>query len=251
MRAAPFCVLLVLGAGSANATDPAAPSVWGTIAPPWAAPLTSETAPPDAASEQCLASAVYYEAATEPRAGQEAVAQVVLNRLRSPLFPKTICGVVYQGSHRRTGCQFTFTCDGSLTRTPVPRLWKQARDVADQALHGFAASGLTQALNYHADYVAPAWRNGLVRVTQIGAHIFYRPRAAGEPASTFAARTTPTTSASSTPARHGAASTSFSVWGIDVATVGRGGAVTSTVPIAVTPNLPFDDLTTLLRHDAG
>ncbi len=240
----------MLCAGSGKAADLAAPSsAPGLLAPPWAAAVDGGVIPSaDAASAQCLASAVYYEAATEPRAGQEAVAQVVLNRLRSPLFPKTVCGVVYQGSRRRTGCQFTFTCDGSLARAPVARLWQQARDVAEQALHGFAASGLAQALNYHADYVAPAWRNSLVRVKQIGAHIFYRPRAAGEPAAASAARTP---SASPAPAPRGAAMASFSVWGIAIATVGRGGVVTSTVPAGIPANLPTDDLTALMRHTAG
>jgi spore germination cell wall hydrolase CwlJ-like protein len=74
----------------------------------------------------CLTQAVYYEAAREPLSGQEAVAQVVLNRMRHPAYPKSVCGVVYQGSARITGCQFTFTCDGSLGREPEPGLWSQA-----------------------------------------------------------------------------------------------------------------------------
>ncbi|MDZ7587989.1 MAG: cell wall hydrolase [Parasphingorhabdus sp.] len=85
---------------------------------------------------QCLTQAVYYEAASEPDAGQRAVAQVVLNRVRHPAYPRTVCGVVYQGSERRTGCQFTFTCDGSLRRTPSAFFWERARRVAADALAG-------------------------------------------------------------------------------------------------------------------
>jgi spore germination cell wall hydrolase CwlJ-like protein len=124
-------------------------------------------------SLNCLAQAVYYEAATEPLEGQRAVAQVVLNRLRNPIFPKTVCGVVYQGSNRPTGCQFTFTCDGSLARTPNPHLWDRAQAVAAQALDGYVQAAVGNATNYHADYVAPAWRTSLVKLTQIGQHIFY------------------------------------------------------------------------------
>jgi hypothetical protein len=121
----------------------------------------------------CLTQAVYYEAATEPLAGQEAVAQVVLNRLRNPIFPKTVCGVVFQGSTQKTGCQFTFTCDGSLARAPNPKLWDRAQKVAAQALAGFVQPAVGDAVNYHADYVSPPWSRTLVKVTQIGLHIFY------------------------------------------------------------------------------
>lgn len=122
----------------------------------------------------CLTQAVYYEAAREPEAGQAAVAQVVLNRLRHPGYPKTICGVVYQGSARATGCQFTFTCDGSLARRPDPVLWASAEQVARRALGGYVVPEVGAATHYHADYVAPYWAPTLVKLAQIGAHIFYR-----------------------------------------------------------------------------
>lgn len=122
----------------------------------------------------CLTQAVYYEAAREPLAGQEAVAQVVLNRLRHPAYPKSVCGVVYQGSARMTGCQFTFTCDGALARPPEPGLWAQARSVAQRALSGYVAAGVGSATHYHAVYVSPYWAPTLVKMAQIGAHIFYR-----------------------------------------------------------------------------
>jgi spore germination cell wall hydrolase CwlJ-like protein len=122
----------------------------------------------------CLTQAVYYEAAREPGLGQEAVAQVVLNRMRHPAYPKSVCAVVYQGSARATGCQFTFTCDGSLRWAPEPALWRQARRVAERALSGHVAKHVGSATHYHADYVAPYWAPTLVKMTKVGAHIFYR-----------------------------------------------------------------------------
>ncbi|ACG79014.1 conserved hypothetical protein [Phenylobacterium zucineum HLK1] len=123
---------------------------------------------------ECLSQAVYYEAAREPGLGQEAVAQVVLNRVRHPAYPNSVCGVVYQGAARTTGCQFTFTCDGSLRWAPEPALWRQARRVAERALNGHVARQVGSATHYHADYVAPYWAPTLVKMTKVGAHIFYR-----------------------------------------------------------------------------
>lgn len=122
----------------------------------------------------CLTQAVYYEAAREPELGQAAVAQVVLNRVRHPGYPKSVCGVVYQGAARSTGCQFTFTCDGSLSRAPDPALWASAAAVARSALSGRVVREVGSATHYHADYVAPYWAPTLVKLAQIGAHIFYR-----------------------------------------------------------------------------
>lgn len=122
----------------------------------------------------CLTQAVYYESAREPSLGQAAVAQVVLNRLRHPAYPKSVCGVVYQGAARATGCQFTFTCDGSLAQAPIPGLWSQAQSVARRALSGFVAKEVGSATHYHAVYVAPYWAPTLVKMKQIGQHIFYR-----------------------------------------------------------------------------
>lgn len=123
---------------------------------------------------QCLAQAVYYEAAREPEVGQEAVAQVVLNRMRHPAYPKSVCGVVFQGSARATGCQFTFTCDGSLRWAPEPALWRRAKAVAERALAGYVDKQVGSATHYHAQYVAPYWAPTLVKMTQVGQHIFYR-----------------------------------------------------------------------------
>ncbi|NKJ41201.1 cell wall hydrolase [Novosphingobium sp. SG720] len=122
---------------------------------------------------QCLTTAIYYEAASEPDAGQRAVAQVVLNRVAHPAFPKTVCGVVYQGSER-PGCQFSFACDGAMARRPVQQFWDRARRVAADALAGnvFAPVGL--ATHYHTSAVHPLWADKLAFIGTIGAHRFYR-----------------------------------------------------------------------------
>jgi hypothetical protein len=123
---------------------------------------------------RCLTQAVYYEAALEPRPGQEAVAQVVLNRVRDPNFPNSVCGVVFEGAERLTGCQFSFTCDGALSQAPVAWAWQRAEDVAQKALNGHVAERVGTATHYHADYVHPWWAPSLGKIDQIGAHIFYR-----------------------------------------------------------------------------
>lgn len=123
---------------------------------------------------KCLTEAVYYEAANEPLQGRRAVAQVVLNRVRHPGYPNSVCGVVYQGSERWTGCQFSFTCDGSLVRAPLRRLWLEAEAVATAALAGFVEKSVGTATHYHADYVLPKWAFQLGKIDQIGRHIFYR-----------------------------------------------------------------------------
>ena len=122
----------------------------------------------------CMAQAIYYEAAREPLRGQQAVAQVVLNRMRHPAYPKSVCGVVFQGAARATGCQFTFTCDGSLRWAPQVDLWRRAEDVARRSLAGYVDKDVGSATHYHANYVAPYWAPTLVKMTQVGAHIFYR-----------------------------------------------------------------------------
>ena len=130
----------------------------------------------------CLTQTVYYEAGSEPLEGRRAVAQVVLNRLRHPAFPKSICGVVYQGAGTGT-CQFTFVCDGALYRRPAEGAWREAEQIARAALSGYVERSIGEATHYHADYVAPRWAPLLSKVAAIGQHIFYRwPGAWGQPA---------------------------------------------------------------------
>lgn len=127
-------------------------------------------------SLDCLAQAIYYEAASESEAGQRAVAQVVLNRVRHPAYPATVCGVVFEGARRSTGCQFSFSCDGALRRGPMPALWERARRVAEAALNGAVYAPAGWATHYHANYVVPYWASSLVKTATVGAHIFYRWR---------------------------------------------------------------------------
>src|SRR3954469_12183184 len=129
-----------------------------------------------AASLQCLTAAVYYEARSESLEGQRAVAQAVLNRVRHPAFPKSVCGVVYQGSRRSTGCQFSFTCDGSLRARLEPDAWARARRVAAGGLGGSGLGPVGLATHYHASYVHPWWAASMRRAVTVGNHIFYRWR---------------------------------------------------------------------------
>lgn len=125
-------------------------------------------------SIECLTATIYYEAASESEDGQRAVAQVVLNRVRHPAYPASVCGVVYQGSERSSGCQFTFTCDGSLLRTPSVAGWVRARRIAAAALSGSVYAPVGHATHYHTHQVLPHWAPSLIKSAVIGAHIFYR-----------------------------------------------------------------------------
>lgn len=122
---------------------------------------------------QCLTTAIYYEAASEPDNGQRAVAQVVLNRVRHPAFPATVCGVVFQGSERR-GCQFSFACDGAMARIPSRAAWARAARVAEAALAGSVFAPVGMATHYHTYAVTPSWNRGLVMTGVQGAHFFHR-----------------------------------------------------------------------------
>ncbi len=136
---------------------------------------------------QCLTAAIYYEAASEPDAGQRAVAQVVLNRVAHPAWPNTVCGVVYQGSERPS-CQFSFACDGSMARKPMAAFWDRARRVASDALAGYVYAPVGLATHYHTTAVSPYWAPSLTFLGTIGAHRFYRWAGnAGKPAA-FTAR---------------------------------------------------------------
>ena len=130
----------------------------------------------------CMTQAVYFEAGSESTDGGRAVAQVVLNRMRNAMFPHSVCGVVYQGSSLSTGCQFSFTCDGSLSKPVAGWAWDRSKEIARDALHGRVFAGVGLATHYHADYVAPYWMRSVSKVATIGAHIFYRwPGELGQP----------------------------------------------------------------------
>ena len=126
------------------------------------------------AEENCLARAVYFEARSESELGQVAVAKVILNRVKDPEYPNTICGVVYQGSGRRNSCQFSFACDGLPDDVKSASAWANAKRVAKMTIAGDAkVAALTNATNYHADYVKPKWAKSMKRLVKIGRHIFY------------------------------------------------------------------------------
>lgn len=141
---------------------------------PAAAPFRLNGALDDSRDLECLTQAVYYEARGETPAGQAAVAQVVLNRARHPAFPKTVCGVVFQGAYRGGVCQFSFACDGSMRRNREPGAWARAQRVAARALSGGVMTQVGNATHFHTINVSPGWGPRLIRVGQVGLHIFYR-----------------------------------------------------------------------------
>lgn len=130
-------------------------------------------------SLECLTQAIYYEARSESEEGQRAVAQVVLNRVRHPSYPNSVCGVVFQGSHRSTGCQFSFTCMGAMGPIGDPGSWDRARRIAAAALGGSVYRPVGLATHYHTTAIRPYWAPSLVRQITLGAHIFYRTPGSG------------------------------------------------------------------------
>jgi len=209
------------------ATDAGYPDAFSTVAPQ-----------PDPRAVRCLAAAISYEAGNESIEGQQAVAQVILNRVRHPAYPKSVCGVVFQGSERRTGCQFTFTCDGSLARQRSAQSMATATAIAEQMLSGTTSTLVGGATHYHANYVSPYWAPGLVKVRQIGAHIFYRMPSAAVTAATgeWSAgaieddsrlyRVASVTAQRAVTTRRPEPVT-FSPWGLPTLTVSRSGKVTA------------------------
>ncbi|MGH7022200.1 MAG: cell wall hydrolase [Caulobacteraceae bacterium] len=121
----------------------------------------------------CLAQAVYFEARSESKAGQRAVAQVVINRTHLPQYASSVCGVVYQGAARATGCQFTFVCDGSLRDPSDLGAWDRAVGIAKDALAGYVDKPMLGATHYHAAWMTPYWASELRRIRRIGGQIFY------------------------------------------------------------------------------
>lgn len=124
----------------------------------------------------CLTAALYYEAASESDDGMRGVAQTVLNRVRHPSFPNTVCGVVFQGSQRAGVCQFTFSCDGAMARAPSRGNWARASRIAAEALAGKVFPSVGLATHYHTQAIWPRWGKSLVMTNIVGAHIFHRWR---------------------------------------------------------------------------
>jgi spore germination cell wall hydrolase CwlJ-like protein len=134
-----------------------------------------------AKAEKCLTDAVYFESRGEPRNGQIAVAQVVMNRVFSGFYPTTVCGVVYQNAHRRLACQFTFACDGIPDRVTEPDAWALAKQIARDTLDGkLWLKHVGKSTHYHAYWVRPRWVSEMMKLHKLGVHTFYRPRAWGD-----------------------------------------------------------------------
>ena len=124
----------------------------------------------------CLTAAIYYEAASESDDGMRGVAQTIINRVRHPSFPNTVCGVVFQGSQRAGVCQFTFSCDGAMARAPSKPNWLRASRIASAALNGYVFPKVGLATHYHTQAIWPRWGKSLVMTNIVGAHIFHRWR---------------------------------------------------------------------------
>jgi spore germination cell wall hydrolase CwlJ-like protein len=150
------------------------PELDGTVRPALPFSMNGASATDRARALDCLSTAIYYEAASESDDGQRAVAQVILNRVRHPAFPNTVCGVIYQGSERATGCQFSYACDGAMARPRSAAGMARATRIASAALNGYVFGAVGLATHYHTYAVTPAWNRALVMTDAIGAHFFHR-----------------------------------------------------------------------------
>lgn len=165
------------GAAAQPPVDPAALQQEAFVGPPAKSyAFRGVTALDRERAHYCLTAALYYEAASESDDGMRGVAQVVLNRVRHPSFPNTVCGVVFQGSQRPGVCQFTFACDGAMARAPEKRNWLRASRIASAALGGTVFPGVGLATHYHTLAIWPRWGKSLVMTNIVGAHIFHRWR---------------------------------------------------------------------------
>jgi len=126
------------------------------------------------AESRCMAEAIYYEARSETISGQRAVAEVIQNRIKSKHYPNTVCDVVYEGSERNTGCQFSFTCDGSMDIAPRGKAWERSLKVADYMMAGSHVPITNYATHYHTTEVSPAWSQTMRMTRKVGSHVFYR-----------------------------------------------------------------------------
>lgn len=156
-------------------------------------PDVLDTAKFKAQEHRCLAEAVYYEARSETKSGQKAVAEVVQNRVKSKHYPNTICGVVYQGAERSTGCQFSFTCDGSTMKEPHGKHWEQSKAVAALNITGGVNPFTERSTHYHTVAVNPHWSGNLRPTKQIGYHKFYRFKFRERPAPSSSVSVAPPT----------------------------------------------------------
>jgi spore germination cell wall hydrolase CwlJ-like protein len=165
------------GSERRSAAATASPGATATPAAPGERPNYAALISADSldAEQRCLAEAVYYEARSEPEEGQAAVAQVVLNRVKSGLYPDKVCGVVYQNRHRHLACQFTFACEGRVLRINEPEAWATASRVAREVMEGRTyLADVGNSTHYHANYIRPWWARRLTKMDSIGRHVFYK-----------------------------------------------------------------------------
>ncbi len=172
----PFKAVMGKGAESGIVLDPdiRQTHAWVNYAVPDSARSKKE--------RRCLANAIYFEARGEPERGRIAVAQVVLNRLKNPAYPNTICSVVYQNKHKRNRCQFSFACDGIRDRITDKKSWAAATELADRVLDDrrtLFMDDIGAATHYHATYVRPRWARKMNRMEKIGRHVFYMTKRGG------------------------------------------------------------------------
>jgi spore germination cell wall hydrolase CwlJ-like protein len=174
--AVPFDAVIKNGAVDPNVVIPNAPATHAWVNSPLPASVHT------ASELKCLATAIYFEARGEPEDGQLAVAQVVLNRVKNPTYPNTICGVVYQNKTKRNRCQFSFACDGRADRITDKGAWERAEALARKSVDEQATTFLEEvgsATHYHATYVRPRWAGRMTQTDKIGRHIFYNTRRGG------------------------------------------------------------------------
>jgi spore germination cell wall hydrolase CwlJ-like protein len=173
-RASPFESLLREDPEQGRFIPPVASGDHEWMSKPLPASVFSE------AEQKCLATAIYFEARGENTRGQAAVAQVILNRVRNPTYPNTICGVVYQNDSWRNACQFSFACDGIKDRITSPAHYRLAKDIAMAVTAGkIFISDVGSSTHYHATYVNPRWSRTMEKMKKIGLHIFYRTYGGG------------------------------------------------------------------------
>lgn len=197
-----------------------------------AAPFRMEGALESSRDLDCLTEAVYYEARGESPAGQAAVAQVVLNRVRHPAFPKTVCAVVHQRANG--GCQFSFACDGSMRRAREAGAWNRSRRVAERALNGAVMAEVGSATHFHTLMVAPGWGPSMSRVAQIGLHVFYRYGGRNAVSRTYVAQATPRETPPTPPAKP----VETPAGGVTLAKGAEHAAAGTDAPIATAPAAP-------------
>lgn len=141
-------------------------------------PSFAKGAPIDLPKDEltCLATAIYFEARGEPKAGRLVVGQVILNRAARGGYPPTVCGVVYQNSGRRNACQFSFACDGVADKISDPAAFAEIKTEASLLLSckdDCPASEMATSTHYHAVSVSPHWSTKLRKIGRLGGHVFY------------------------------------------------------------------------------